>query len=95
MFQCRPQMLTFVRVPFSSTNRGALLLTGGEAASLLQRQQKRLRKIPRPLGFLDGETAAVPESETHRATETVNEKGRRVPLRPNIFPNYPYELYNN
>ncbi len=48
--------LTFDRVPFSSTKRGALFFSGGGSKSLRHRQQKRLWRRPLLRGFFEGET---------------------------------------
>lgn len=53
---------TLETVPFSSTSRGALLLTGGGSGWSRHRQQNRLEKRPPLLGFLeerDGEEPRV------------------------------------
>ena len=58
--------LTFERVPFSSTKRGALLFSGGGSDSLLHRQQKRLWKRPLLRGFFEGGTWEAPGTEQER-----------------------------
>lgn len=58
--------LTFERVPFSSTKRGALFFSGGGSDSLLHRQQKRLWKRPLLRGFFEGGTWEAPGTEQER-----------------------------
>jgi len=50
-------------VPFSSTSRGALLLTGWGSGASRHRQQKRLEKRPLRLGFLEDREGAEPAEE--------------------------------
>lgn len=50
-------------VPFSSTSRGALLLTGGGSGWSRHRQQKRLEKRPPLLGFLEDREGEEPAEE--------------------------------
>lgn len=63
---------TLESVPFSSTSRGALLLTGGGSGWSRHRQHKRLEKRPRLRGFVeDGEGEEPAEKEQQLKTPTV------------------------
>ncbi|TNN70305.1 hypothetical protein EYF80_019519 [Liparis tanakae] len=54
---------TLETVPFSSTSRGALLLTGWGSGASRHRQQKRPEKRPLLLGFLEDREGAEPAEE--------------------------------
>lgn len=62
---------TLETVPFSSTNRGALLLTGWGSGWSRHRQQKRLEKRPLLLGFLEDREGEDPAEEEEDVTTLI------------------------
>lgn len=56
-------------VPFSSTSRGALLLTGGGSGWSRHRQQEKMEKKPPLLGFLEDREGEEPAEEEEAVSE--------------------------
>lgn len=76
---------TLETVPFSSTSRGALLLTGWGSGWSRHRQQKRLEKKPLLRGFLVETAGEEPAGEDNNLDEEMSRRHQGTHDVPDMF----------